>query len=257
MSSEILPLSLRSYHAEKSRHCHDYAQFVLPIKGEMELETGTHYGFVNTSTAAFIAPGESHCFSASRDNNFLVVDIKEENLPWQRGQIPAFIALTAATEKYLAFIPAYLKENTNDLFSDYLVQTMLFKLLSPLLRVHQDQRVSLARQWIDQHFTLPVNLDNLAKNCHLSTSQLQRRFKQEMGQTLADYWRGKKLAYAQLLLSSTNLSIEAIAYRLGYENLAAFSRRFTQVFGLSPSQWREMTLSAKSLPVGDKYKSSN
>ncbi|MXG06402.1 helix-turn-helix domain-containing protein, partial [Escherichia coli] len=54
------------------------------------------------------------------------------------------------------------------------------------------------------------------------------------------------------LLSQKNCSIEAIAFEVGYENLPAFSRRFSKVFGESPSQWRAKALTAKKMREIDK-----
>ncbi len=247
-----LSLDLRSYSAEISSHSHDFAQFVLPIRGVMELQTGCHFGVVDKRKAAFIAAGETHSFSASRDNRFLVVDLKEQFLISDLSQLPPFLTLTATTDKFLNFVQSYLHHKNRDLFADNLVQQLLLKLLAPLFISNQDQVVLKAKHWIDKNFALPINIAKLTQICHLSTSQLQRRFKKSTGTTISDYWRKKKLSQAQLLLG-TNLSIEAIAYQVGYENLSAFSRRFSQIFSLSPSQWREMTLAAHKMQERDKY----
>ena len=77
------------------------------------------------------------------------------------------------------------------------------------------------------------------------------QFKQVIGCGIAEYWRMKKLHHAKRLLSQRNFSIEAIAFEVGYENLPAFSRRFSSVFGVSPSQWRAKTLTAKKMRQKD------
>ena len=49
---------------------------------------------------------------------------------------------------------------------------------------------------------------------------------------------------ARSLLSSTELSIAAVARRVGYDSEEAFSRAFKRVHGVSPSRWRVATSSA-------------
>ena len=162
------------------------------------------------------------------------------------------MALSTTTNQFLLFAHSYLLQKEKDLYADYLLQTLLLKLLPTSLVTPQDPISLRAKQWIDQHIALPIDLSKLTQLCHLSLSQLQRRFKQTTGQTLAEYWRAKKFEQAKLLLAKEQLKIDAIASQLGYENLSAFSRRFSQSFGLSPSQWREMTLSAKGMHKRDK-----
>jgi AraC-like DNA-binding protein len=72
-----------------------------------------------------------------------------------------------------------------------------------------------------------------------------------MGCGLAEYWRLNKLHHAKKLLSLANFSIEEISCTVGYENLSAFSRRFNQVFGISPSQWRAKAFSANKMRETD------
>ena len=102
-----------------------------------------------------------------------------------------------------------------------------------------------AKHWIDLYFADSVDVSRVAKQYYLSVSQLQRRFKQTMGCGMAEYWRMKKLHHAKQWLIQKQGSIEAIAYEVGYENLPAFSRRFSQAFGESPSQWRLNALNSK------------
>lgn len=245
-------MSLRSYNTETSSHSHDFAQLVLPITGSLELEIASRSGIVSEDTGALIAPGEQHCFAGSLQNLFLVLDIPTPNIILNKALPSPFINLTPTSKKFLQFTHHYLRQANHDPSSQYLIYQLLLNFFSPLTSSDNDHRASLAKHWIDSHVVAPINIRQLAQYCHLSISQLQRRFKQMTGQSMGEYWRVKKLQHAQMLLCKNHLSIEEIAYEVGYENLSAFSRRFTQSFGMSPSQWRNMTLAAKSLHLNDK-----
>ncbi|WED44032.1 helix-turn-helix domain-containing protein [Legionella cardiaca] len=247
-------LSLRSYSNENCSHSHDFAQLVLPIKGELEIEIDGKIGLVNETTGACIGSNRRHCFSSNQDNLFLVIDSPNTN-SWHNDRLPLFLHLNDAIQKYTTFAHCYLMQK-NDVFTQHLLYQLLMNLLTPDLHL-TDHVVILAKQWIDRHVATPVNLTHLAQHCHLSKSQLQRRFKQSTGLSLGEYWLKKKLEYAQVLLSNNKLSIEDVAYQVGYENLSAFSRRFNQSFDLTPSQWRNMQFSAKNMRLADNKKVIN
>ncbi|WP_366838914.1 helix-turn-helix domain-containing protein [Chitinophaga sp.] len=47
---------------------------------------------------------------------------------------------------------------------------------------------------------------------------------------------------AKKLLGATKLSISEICYRVGYEDLASFSRLFAQTTGMAPGEFRRETI---------------
>nr|WP_286822701.1 AraC family transcriptional regulator [Legionella sp. 39-23] len=239
-------VDLRSYHTESCSHAHDFAQLVLPLAGSMELEAGHYSGVVDHHVGVFIAPNERHCFAGSQGNLFLVVDVASPKDLFKEHRSHAF-NLTTSIKKLIQFAHHYLADNEGDFFTDSLMNQLLVHFATKSLSFESDDIVLKAKNWIDFYFAERVNVNKVAQHCHLSVSQLQRRFKQSLGCSIAEYWRFKKLSQAKQLLSAQHLSIEAIAFAVGYENLPAFSRRFSTVFGESPSQWRIKALSAKKM----------
>ncbi|QRN03281.1 helix-turn-helix domain-containing protein [Legionella sp. MW5194] len=228
-------LELRHYSKETHSHSHAYAQYVFPLQGSLEIEINHRGGLLTENRAAFIAPSHQHGFAGSEDNLFLVMDLPQP--PRIATTQPAFLTINPMLGHLLKFIHHYLLQNTRHNSTQAIVQTLLAALnedLKPLL----DQRVLLAKQWIDRHYREPISLARPAAYCHLSVSQLQRRFKQAMGQTLGQYWRDQRLLAAQTLMTTSPHSLQRIAMDVGYENLAAFSRAFLAWSGTSPRQWR-------------------
>jgi AraC-like DNA-binding protein len=240
-------IDLRSYHTESCSHAHDFAQLVLPVSGSMELEVGHYSGVVNDDIGVYIAPNEQHCFAGSQKNLFLVIDITTKNHLHDESSQSNILNLTTSTKKFIQFTHHYLEHNERDFFTDSLINQLLFHFTASSFSPEPDPSVMKAKHWIDFYFADSVDVSRVAKHCYLSVSQLQRRFKQEIGCGIAEYWRMKKLQHAKRLLSQKNFSIEAIAFEVGYENLPAFSRRFSKVFGESPSQWRTKALTAKNM----------
>lgn len=210
----------------------------------MELEAGAYSGEVDSDIGVYIAPNEQHCFAGSKDNLFLVIDVNSDHF-FDKYSRSNTLKLTTNTKNFIQFTHHYLAHNERDFYTDFLVNQLLLHFTAPSFLSEPDPVAIKAKQWIDAHFTAAVELSRVANYCHLSLSQLQRRFKQAMGCSLAEYWRMNQLQLAKKLLVQKNCSIEAIAFEVGYENLSGFSRRFSKVFGTSPSQWRINALNGK------------
>ncbi|KTC99425.1 AraC family transcriptional regulator [Legionella erythra] len=237
-------LELRRYSKETHSHSHAYAQYVFPLQGSLEIEINHCGGVLTANKAAFIAPSQTHCFAGSQDNLFLVMDLPAHQL--LRAKQPAFLTLEPMLSHLLTFIHHYLLQDTGHQGLQQVIQNLLATLLNEKTEPASDHRVLQAKRWIDEHYPEPVCLAEPAAYCHLSVSQLQRRFKQAMGQTLGQYWRNRRLLAAQTRMTTTNKSLQCIALEVGYDNLAAFSRAFSHWSGQSPQHWRHAFFSKKN-----------
>lgn len=79
----------------------------------------------------------------------------------------------------------------------------------------------------------------LATAAACSRSLLDDRFRQVLGRSPIQYLREWRMHVARDLLATTDLTIEAIAHRVGYDAEAAFSRAFRREVGRAPAHWRE------------------
>ena len=245
-------MELRSYHLESRSHSHQFAQLVLPVTGSMEIEIGPQVDFIHDHVGVYIAPNDRHCFSGSQHNLFLVVDVAMKDNFLNKKSSSHVFTLTKNVKNFICFARSYLANNESDFYTDSLINQLMLTFAAKKSLSERDQHVVEAKKWLHAHLADPVDVDKVAWHCHLSSSQLQRRFKQDTGYGIAEYWRMKKMQYAKYLLSFSCPSIEEIAFEIGYENLSAFSRRFSQVFGISPSQWRNEALTAKKMRDMDK-----
>ena len=88
----------------------------------------------------------------------------------------------------------------------------------------------------------------LASAVGASRSLLDERFRTVLGRSPIRYLTDWRLHTAKDLLSATDLSVFAIARRVGYESEEAFSRAFKRTYGLAPSHWRDRS-SHEPFPV--------
>jgi len=94
-----------------------------------------------------------------------------------------------------------------------------------------------AMQFVDDHITERITLQDMADSVHLSMFYFVRKFRDETGITPKQYIISKKIRYARMLLTETNLKVWEIAEQIGYD-----APRFTTLFkcctGFSPSDYR-------------------
>jgi len=93
-------------------------------------------------------------------------------------------------------------------------------------------------QYINDHLTQPLNIDDLAKTSYLSKYYMMRLFKEETGCTIGQYINRKRLQLAKDLLL-TGESITEACFQSGFQDYSTFSRAYKKEFGESPSKTKE------------------
>lgn len=94
-------------------------------------------------------------------------------------------------------------------------------------------------EYIREHYSRPINIEELAELAHLSVSALERRFKKHLAKTPNQFINEIRLENARKLLVETRLPISQIAYQCGFAEPSYFSKQFRRLFGEIPSQMRE------------------
>jgi transcriptional regulator GlxA family with amidase domain len=84
----------------------------------------------------------------------------------------------------------------------------------------------------------PWTAEELASRVALSRSAFTDRFTALVGSPPMRYLTAWRMQLAQEKLRSTRQSVAQIAYEVGYEAEAAFTRAFKREFGTPPATWR-------------------
>jgi AraC-like DNA-binding protein len=103
----------------------------------------------------------------------------------------------------------------------------------------QDQAVGRALGLLHGQLTRRWTTDDLAQEIGLSRSAFADRFTKAVGDPPMRYLSRQRLGQACLLLKESSAGIASIAYEVGYESEAAFSRAFRREHGAPPAAWRE------------------
>jgi AraC family transcriptional activator FtrA len=92
--------------------------------------------------------------------------------------------------------------------------------------------------WVDEHLDQPLTVGQLAKHVAYSTRSLGRQFQARVGTSPWKWVTRQRILRAQHLLQSTDLTIDAVATRCGFDSTVAFRLRFRETVHMSPSDYR-------------------
>lgn len=101
-----------------------------------------------------------------------------------------------------------------------------------------DPRLSKALLAIHGAPERPWTIAELARSSGLSRAVFAERFTAAVGLPPIGYLTNWRLMKARRLLRETNLGIDEIARRCGYQSLPSFTRRFKSVFHMGPGAFR-------------------
>lgn len=108
-----------------------------------------------------------------------------------------------------------------------------------------DKEMDIATSYFNENYNRNINIEEYASSRGMSVSWFIRNFKKYTGQTPMQFIVSLRINNAQLLLETTEYSINQIASIVGYDNQLYFSRLFHKQKGVSPMQYRNREGAAK------------
>lgn len=95
--------------------------------------------------------------------------------------------------------------------------------------------------YIEQHYSEPIRLEQLAASLFISPAHLIRVFKKENGCTPHQYLLTYRLLMAAQLLKYSDLRVQEIAARVGFSSSSHFGSCFYKRYGCTPVQYQEQS----------------
>lgn len=104
----------------------------------------------------------------------------------------------------------------------------------------ESRRVQKVKQYIDDNYSKPLRLSDLADLVGMTPVAFSRFFRQRTDRTLSEYIVDIRLGYAARMLVDSTKNISEICYECGFNNLSNFNRTFKAKRGLTPRDFRAM-----------------
>jgi transcriptional regulator GlxA family with amidase domain len=112
--------------------------------------------------------------------------------------------------------------------------------ISPLLKLQMSDREPMRelQTWMLEHLNLPLTVEDLASQVHMSPRNFARCFVTEVGTTPARFLETLRLEAARRRLEETNRNVDQIAAECGFGSAEVMRRSFLRNLGTSPNSYR-------------------
>ncbi len=167
-------------------------------------------------------------------------------------------ALSAITNKRISMRSQYksifkkmLTQSEEDAYSGEYMESLMKLLLIELLQDvpadsapqyptasrWENEIVDRAMQLISQNLHRKLSLEELAELVHVSVPYLYKLFQVHLGTSPGRYIAKIRIEECKILLRDGQLSMGQIATRMGFSSQQQFSRQFSAICGISPTQY--------------------
>ena len=264
---------IRLYHNRENEdypvHWHRALEIIMPYRNTYSIKITNQSITLEEGDILLIPPGELHALSYSLNGERLIAQLDFSAIN-QLGGMDSLIHLSHPFMllrkndnpdfmKELSYCLSEIEQEyfANDLFAETAIYSLYLRFFTLLGRSTVNAAVKFpdiapSKQheylekfmavcnFINDHCTEDLTVDELAIRAGFSKSHFSRLFKQFTGMTCYAYLINKRIAYAERLLISPTLSIMDAAMQSGFNSLCTFNRIFKSVKDCTPSQYRQL-----------------
>jgi AraC-like DNA-binding protein len=261
------------------RHLHHMMfEFLLVLDGRLTAWCGDTGQELKAGDIVLISPMHLHAYEVLQeegasffDGHILIEDeallhlFETENLacycldhplnealqPWIRSLMEALQEDPLRSTKVMLKV-LHIIEVIHTFFKDNAVRKGPAQQREPAYLIAKEIEKLMRKPFVDEGRSSPLGetesqgagsswLEEISRQLNISSRHCHRLFRQTYGMSPRQYLMILKQQEAMQLLSSSNETIEQIAYRLGYVNVQSFTRQFAAWVGCTPGAFRKNT----------------
>ena len=142
------------------------------------------------------------------------------------------------------------------------VRGLMLSLMTRLLNIYIQQEgvaevahsenslaIAPALHYIRTNYMLDFPMDKLADLCDLSPTHFRRLFSSAMGFGPLEYLIRIRITHATTLLRTTAQPVIEISEEVGFHSISSFNRHFSEIVGMTPSNYRKQLSLAGDLSI--------
>ena len=251
------------------QHWHTDSEIIMPIENGYKAIVDQRTYNLNREDILIIPPGELHQLFAPPSGIRIILQCDCTLLYSLSGFNSAFHMFRPCITVTPDTMPSIHKELTtliHDITEEYF-STQLFKEASAYAMIIQffttlgrnyinrmdnnlNRKSQIKHEYVDlffdvcnyinDHCTENINIDDIAKIAGFSKYHFSRLFKQAMNVTWYEYLIKRRIMYAEQLLIDPELTIMQIAMKSGFNSLATFNRVFKTKNHCTPKEYRAL-----------------
>lgn len=224
----------RTYSNIIDKHDHGYSQLIIPVYGELKIDTDKKQLSVNDKNIFLLPPKCIHQFNAEKKNEFIVLDIASNDdsmLAKETSDGGVEYELDERWKAIRYLLLSEMDENKGDAgikrlysyFSDF---------------IHKDPQFE-SIEYIKKNFSKNIEIKMLAEMEHYNENYYCEWFKKKTDKSLKQFIKNLRIQEGKKLLADTDYSLIQIANMVGYEHHSSFTRVFKEIEGMTPSEFKK------------------
>lgn len=233
-------------------HLHYSMEIVYVKEGELIMNVNGTDRIIRSGQATFISIFEPHSFSTQNSSVCLVTEFSPHLVSEFYSAVKAKKLVTEVFEVEGDFLKLLEDLSTKSTLNTLAAKAALYPLCLNVLESCKftndgkeiDSIFIEAVKYIYDHYSEEkIELSGVAKAIGVHPVYLSRVFSSNSGMGFSKY-----LAFlrtynaAQMLLKEADKNISEIAFSCGFGSIRSFNRQFTNIFGISPSEYRQNNL---------------
>lgn len=144
---------------------------------------------------------------------------------------------SSEVEDYLAKAQRLIKERgDNEMYENY-GKIYLNNLKDDVKVPIASDVVEQVEEYIYSHISEPLNIEEIAKDVHVSSAHLGRMFRKKHNMSIIDYITEQRISLAKKLLQDGNITVSAASVKAGYNNYSYFTKIFKKCTGKTPREY--------------------
>lgn len=255
-------------------HWHPEMEIITVLQGQVRVMIADKQYMGHKGDVFFVNAGQLHEIRGGVENLFRAFVFPMDFLQFRRADIAQNELLAPLDEGLLRF-PFYVAADTEigqALFSELkkmiricanpsfghqlLVKSSLLYVIGLLASTHmltqcpmrprEEYRVQMLRdivEYLGEHCTEKLRLSDVSARFGLSPQYFCSFFKENSGRTLVQHINFLRIERASRLLRETEEPILEISFSVGFENVSYFIKRFREVYGCTPTEYRRSVCS--------------
>ncbi|MDQ0255921.1 YesN/AraC family two-component response regulator [Evansella vedderi] len=115
------------------------------------------------------------------------------------------------------------------------------------IELEKESPIQEAMKFVAENLQTQFNLKDVAKHIHLNPSYFSALFKEQTDLNFSEYVTRSRVQKAKKLLLTTNLSINEISEKVGYQTTKYFIKVFKEYEKMTPSKYRKEFTDSESV----------
>lgn len=251
-----LPSNFTDYYQSRC-----YTRFCTILSGEKEVSIDQGQSFIYGADQHLLLPPHSNVLmKIEKPTKALVLELNHELIEKVLQKTPlekvAYDALeqtvhnrvkvghnhqSIAEELLRIYQLSTMKQKGTSFLMDLAAQKLVYELIQDqrvyaMLKTRYSARIERIIQYIEEKMHEKINLEEIAKDNHMSAPALTQLFKHHTGMTPLSFIKTRKMQRASFYLQEH--SVTQVAMMVGFESLSHFIRVFRETYGETPKQYQ-------------------